>query len=302
MDRSFLKGAVVGLICAVLGGGAVALAGSGVGGVFNLGVSNSVDQPTRLTGASPGAQLGVTNTSAGGGSYGLNVANASAAAPAVYASNNSSGIGVQGNSSTGVGVLAQTASMTLPAIKAQNTGGFPAASFLTNANVPPFRVNQTAKVVGLNADFLDGKDSTALTGHAYGVSNPFSVVALNTGLTTVASVDVPAGSYVVTAATTIAGSTSASPDNIGCYLFSPAGSELTAAYGNTYATDDQSVIFEQGLVSNTTGGTISMQCVDSDATASAFYPSLMANDVGSVSGYSGSAPTTGAPTRHGPRP
>jgi hypothetical protein len=37
MSGSFLKGAVVGLVCALLGGATVALAGSGVGGVFNLG-------------------------------------------------------------------------------------------------------------------------------------------------------------------------------------------------------------------------------------------------------------------------
>lgn len=127
-------------------------------------------------------------------------------------------------------------------------------------------------------------------GHAYGVSNPFSVQALSTGLTTVSSVTVPAGSYAVTFSTTIAGSTSGTPDNVGCYLFSPAGSELNAAYGNTYATDDQSVITMQGLVSNTSGGTVTAQCVDSDNSASAFYPTLIANSVGAVDGYSGAAP------------
>lgn len=126
-------------------------------------------------------------------------------------------------------------------------------------------------------------------GHSYGVTNPFSVQALNTGLTTVASVAVPAGSYVVTFSTTIAGSTSANPDNVGCYLFSPAGNELNAAYGNTYATDDQSVITMQGLVSASSGGTVSAQCVDSDASASAFYPTLIASSTGVTNGYSGAA-------------
>lgn len=124
-------------------------------------------------------------------------------------------------------------------------------------------------------------------GHAYGTTNPFSVQSLNTGLTTVSSVTVPSGSYVVTFSTTIAGSTSATPDNTGCYLFSPAGSELNAAYGNTYGTDDQSVITMQGLVSNTAGGAVTAQCVDTDATASVFYPTLIANSVGGVDGYSG---------------
>jgi hypothetical protein len=126
-------------------------------------------------------------------------------------------------------------------------------------------------------------------GHAYGVTNAFNVQALNTGLQTVGAVTVPAGSYVVTFTTTIAGSTSASPDNVGCYLFSPTGAELNAGYGNTDASDDQSVITAQGLVSNTTGGTITAQCVDTDTTARVFYPTLIANSVGAVDGYSGAA-------------
>jgi len=125
MSRSFLRGAVAGLVCAVLGGGTVALAGSGVGGVFNLGVSNSVDAKTTLTGASPGIQLQVTNTSAAAGTSGLAVNSSSTATTGVFT----------------------------------NTGGGPAGGFFVNAGVRPFTVSSSAKVPNLNADQLDGRDS-----------------------------------------------------------------------------------------------------------------------------------------------
>ena len=126
MRGSFLRGAVVGLVCALVGGATVALAGSGVGGVFNLGESNSVDARTTLTGASAGIQLQVTNTNAAGRN-GLGVASANG-----Y----------------------PTGSFT-------NTGGGTAAAFVANAGVAPFTVNSSTKVANLNADRLDGLDSTA---------------------------------------------------------------------------------------------------------------------------------------------
>ena len=128
MGDSFLKGAVVGFVCAVLGGATVALAGSGVGGVFNLGVSNSVDAKTTLTGASPRMQLQVTNTSADASTSGLAVNSASGATTGVFT----------------------------------NTGGGPAGGFFVDAGVKPFTVNSQTRVGNLNADLLDGLDSTAL--------------------------------------------------------------------------------------------------------------------------------------------
>jgi hypothetical protein len=119
---------VVGLVCALLGGATVALAGSGVGGVFNLGVSNSVDAKTTLTGATAGAQLQVTNTSAAASTSGLAVNSASGATTGVFT----------------------------------NTGGGPAGGFFVNAGVKPFTVNSSTKVGNLNADLLDGLDSAAL--------------------------------------------------------------------------------------------------------------------------------------------
>ena len=126
MGRSFLKGAVVGLVSAVLGGATVALAGSGINGVFNLGVSNSVDAKTTLTGASPGIQLQVTNTNPAGRN-GLAVNSASSGYP--------------------------TGSFT-------NTGRGAAGAFSVNSGVAPFTVNSTTKVANLNADHSTASTST----------------------------------------------------------------------------------------------------------------------------------------------
>jgi hypothetical protein len=46
-------------------------------------------------------------------------------------------------------------------LKVNNTGGKPAAAFLSNSGQPPFTVNRTAKVANLNADLFDGLDSAA---------------------------------------------------------------------------------------------------------------------------------------------
>src|SRR5436305_8917793 len=125
----FIRGAAVGGIGAALVMTATtALAGTGVGGVFNLGQSNSVDQRTLLTGNTPAGnpQLQVTDTlAAGGGALGAQSSSASATARFV-------------NSSTGV-----------------------AANFLVQPGKAPFATNSSVKVPNLNADRLDGLDSTA---------------------------------------------------------------------------------------------------------------------------------------------
>jgi hypothetical protein len=58
--RSVLVGGTVG---AVVAAGGVAVAGTGVGGVFNLGQVNSVNATTTLTGTTAGPQLTVRNDS-----------------------------------------------------------------------------------------------------------------------------------------------------------------------------------------------------------------------------------------------
>lgn len=162
--KGHLRTAVVAaLIGACAAAATVAVAGTGIGGVFNLGQTNSVDATSRLQGASSsGAQLAVTNTSTAGAALGLNVTNNSANSPAILATNNSSGNGVQATSTGGFAFSGQTASSSLPALRATNTGGFPAASFVVNSGVAPFRVNSVTKVIGLNADYVDGKDASQI--------------------------------------------------------------------------------------------------------------------------------------------
>lgn len=82
-----------------------ALAGSGIGGVFNLGVSNTVNAITGLTGSVGGPSLQVTNNSTGSGARALDLR--------------------------------------------------------VTSGKPPMTVNSATKVTNLNADKLDGKDSTA---------------------------------------------------------------------------------------------------------------------------------------------
>jgi hypothetical protein len=48
-----------------------------------------------------------------------------------------------------------------PTLTLRNTGGKPAASFSVLKAAPPFTVNSSNKVIGLNADLLDGLDSAA---------------------------------------------------------------------------------------------------------------------------------------------
>lgn len=52
-------------------------------------------------------------------------------------------------------------STTGPALAITNSGGKPAARFVSNAGVPPIQVSNETKVPKLNADRLDGLDSTS---------------------------------------------------------------------------------------------------------------------------------------------
>src|SRR5207245_4081561 len=100
--KRFLKGMVVGTVGAVVMlASTAALAGSGVGGIFNLGRTNSVNRQSALVGKATAAMLRV-----------------------------------------------------------QNKGSGPAAAFQVAAGKAPFAVNSNVRVGNLNADLLDGKDSS----------------------------------------------------------------------------------------------------------------------------------------------
>jgi hypothetical protein len=103
MRYQFFKGAVAGGVgAAVVMAASAALAGSGVGGVFNLGRTNTVGAQTTLTG--------------------------------------------------NAGSVAQ--------LRVQNTGGGPAFAAVVKPGAAPFTVSSSVRVHGLNADKLDGIDST----------------------------------------------------------------------------------------------------------------------------------------------
>lgn len=104
------------------------IAGTGVGAVFNLGRSNSVNALSILTGSTSARMLQVTNTNTGNG------------AGALAALNNSLGAST---------------------IRAQNNGNGPALGLFVNANIPPMVVNSPARVTNLHADLLDGQDASA---------------------------------------------------------------------------------------------------------------------------------------------
>ena len=84
-----MKGAVAGGVgAAVVMGATVALAGTGIGGVFNLGQTNTVNGTSTLTGADAGkAGLSVTNTSTTAGSSALSLT-AAVGKPTLTVSNN----------------------------------------------------------------------------------------------------------------------------------------------------------------------------------------------------------------------
>ncbi len=126
MQGTFLKGAVVGAITSTLVLiAATALAGTGIGAVFNLGRTNSVDATSILTGSTAGRMLQVTNTSNGSGATGI-------------------GIRV----STGKPPLVVNSTKKVAHLNADKLDGQDASAFL----------GATAKAA--DADELDGIDST----------------------------------------------------------------------------------------------------------------------------------------------
>lgn len=67
------------------------------------------------------------------------------------------------NTSSGArAIRAESRGTAAGTIYAKNSGGGPAAEFVTNAGRAPFKVNRSTKVVNLNADRVDGFDSSAL--------------------------------------------------------------------------------------------------------------------------------------------
>jgi hypothetical protein len=169
--KSTLMGAAVAALVLTT---TTALAGSGVGGVFNLGVANTVDATSSLSG-DPGGnpELRVTNTGASGAAI-----RGDAQAGTGVTGNSISGTGQLGQSQSGIGLsgIHAAATGTNPGVQGstsstdpkaagvlgKNTGGGPGLSANVKAGAPPLAVNSPVKVANLNTDLLDGIDSSRL--------------------------------------------------------------------------------------------------------------------------------------------
>src|SRR5690348_5723411 len=123
MSGSFVKGVVLGAVVSVLTmGAASAVAGTGVGDVFNLGTTNTVDAINVLTGSVGGnSELRVDNTSTAASSFGI-LSRVTPAAPGVNSAGvrgvivgtGAEGFGVVGiHNGTGVGVLGQSSGVAV---------------------------------------------------------------------------------------------------------------------------------------------------------------------------------------------
>lgn len=124
MKPTFAKGIALGAVTSVLTlGTTAALAGTGPGAPFNLGKINKVNATSTLTGSATASMLKVPNTNTGAGAQAIS---------------------------------ASSASGTAATIRAQNTGGGPAAEFDVTPGHAPFTVNSATEVANLNAAMLQG--------------------------------------------------------------------------------------------------------------------------------------------------
>jgi len=153
------------LVGAIAATGTVALAGTGVGGIFNLGVTNTVDATSKLNGTATNSMLDVSNAGVDANSNGIVGRSASPLAPALAGVNSGGGTGLRGSSTSGAGLYGQSTSGlgvraitagSQPALKATNTATGPGAAFEAGGSAAPFTVNSSTLVANLNADMLGG--------------------------------------------------------------------------------------------------------------------------------------------------
>jgi len=169
----FVKGALTGVVCAVVGGvGGLALAGSGVGSVFNLGQTNSVDADSMLNGSTNSPLLEVRNGSSGTNASGLTARSAGVAA--VHGVGVAGSAGVFGESDTGLGVRANSKASSSPALQARNNGGGPAGAFLGSTSSDLVQAtnngsgNGLAGTTGSSGNGVFGRSSAGLASGVYG--------------------------------------------------------------------------------------------------------------------------------------
>ena len=161
---------------------ATALGGSGVGGVFNLGQTNTVDAQSQLIGNVGGnPELRVENAATSANSFGilgkLSSSSATSDSAGVRGENDSSGIGVAGESNDGFGgafksfsgnaLLATTHGLDKDAIVGTSDNGSGAGVFGSNEN------GIGGRFVGLTTGALgsvSGRGSTGVSGSSSGAA------------------------------------------------------------------------------------------------------------------------------------
>jgi hypothetical protein len=137
--------------------------------------------------------------------------------------------------------------------------------------------------------------ATGATGPT-GPSNGFAVTpgtgtALNDStFTTVGSLTVPAGQYIVSAK--LAGYISTGTDSVYCHLYTPSGTMVDNAFTTMDATNLHSTVgAAESTLSlmagmSTSGGAITVKCIDGNNTALTTWPHMTAVQVQTVTGTS----------------
>jgi hypothetical protein len=163
-----------------------------------------------------------------------------------------------------------TSSLTAPvsgkALQLNNTStaaGATAIGVNVASGHPPFTVNSGTKVANLNADKLDGIDSTGFRSNAY-IDRQDAIQALNaSGATQVASKSLPAGSFVLIAKL-LADNDASSAARIDCSLNDPAANQLDFMKLRLAATNIPNQEFGnislEGAVTLNVPGTVTVQC------------------------------------------
>jgi hypothetical protein len=132
----------------------------------------------------------------------------------------------------------------------------------------PFTVNSGTKVANLNADKLDGIDSTGFRSNAY-IDRQDAIQALNaSGTTQVASKSLPAGSFVLIAKL-LADNDASSTNRIDCSLNDPAANQLDFMKLRLAPTNTPNLEFGNislaGAVTLGVPGTVTVQCAQLEA-------------------------------------
>lgn len=170
----FWKGLLLGCVCSSLVlAVSTAIAGTGVGAVFNLGASNSVNATTALQGTTSGTQLAVVNHGAGPAVYGSGAASAGVVR-GVNTATTGSGSGLAGSASSpaGVGVFGNAAAnafgSTNYGVMGQSAGGFQSAGVFGQGSASGIGVLGKGGGVGVSGVSTDGDgvSATSTTGRA----------------------------------------------------------------------------------------------------------------------------------------